>query len=402
MKHKSRRSRKVHKKKYIKNRKTKNMRKSQIVRSKKMYKKYSTGTIFIGGVLAGQSIVTDQRCKSLNKFFVMRFPEKDKFLEHSKIFDNMLAINSNIERNSITSCLRRISTIIIDGDFAKNDCDDMWALAYLSKNISKVNVGQEPPILICGSLDGAVDMRSVIANDTNIDRAASGHVQTRHISGLYDTVLIYILGGVDDSEVASYIKLMTNNTAAMFCFIFQSPPQWKLDTADKHPSNVRAGYGNDELPRARAAIDNYITLLEYIIRNPNAIVVFTDFERTKRVYTIKYEFTSSESESTINNKPFVMVNIDAEQPVGADPGKQELLDNYIDSLSPTYTDYHKSVDSYKKLNPNAKFIKAIGENGILIKYGSYIADLYTVYASLCNDDNIVYESIAGIEHLVKI
>ena len=401
MKHKSRRSRKVHKKKYIKNRKTKNMRKSQIIRSKKMYKKYSTGTIFIGGGLRGQSILTDQRSKSLNKFFVMRFPEKDKFLEHSKIFSNMLAINSNIERNSITSRLRRISTIIIDGDFAKNDCDDIWALAYLSKNISKVNEGQPPPRLICGSLNGAVDMTSVINSDTNIDTATSGHVQTRDISGLYDTVLIYILGGVDESEVESYIKLMTNNKGAMFCFIFQSPPQWKPVTADKSPSNVRAGHGKDELLAAQAAIDYYFTLLEYIIKNTNAIVVFTDFERTKRVYTIKYELTSSEPEPTINNGPFVMVNID-DEPVMADPDKQTLLDKYIGSLSTTYTDYHKSVDNYKKLNPDTKFNTAIGEDGILIKYGSFIADLYTVYASLCNDANIVYESIADIEYIVEL
>lgn len=390
MKHKSRRSRKVHKKKYIKNCKTKTMRKSQIIRSKKMYKKYSTKIIFIGGGRRGQrAILTQPDSISSDKFFVMRFPEKTELVKHSDIFSNMLAINSNIKRNNITRDLGIISTIIIDGDFAKNDCDDIWALAYLSKNISKVNGDGTPPKLICGSLNGAVNMTLVINGDTNIDKDTSGLVTRRSIDKLCDTVLIYILGGVDDSEVASYIALITNNEGAKFCFIFQSPPQWELNNADKSPSNVRSGHGKDELQLAEAAIDSYFKLLTNIRGCTNAIVVFTDFERTKRVYTIKYELTSS--------GPSVMEN-----DIKAHQDKQDLLHNYIDNLSTTYRDYHKLVDNYEKPNPNTKFNTAIGKDGILIKHGSFIADLYTVYASLSDDANIKYESISDIEFQVEV
>jgi hypothetical protein len=403
MKHKSRRYRNGHKtKKTLKNHKKK-MRKSRIIRSKKTYKKYKTGIIFIGGGQRGQNVIsTQQDSTSSNKFFVMDFPKKSELLKHSNIFSNMLATNSNIERNSITSDLGIISTIIIDGDFAKNDCDDIWALAYLSKNISKVNGDKPRPRLICGSLHGAVNMKSVITSDTNINKETSGLVKTRRISGLNDTVLIYILGGIDDSEVISYIDLMTNNSeATKLCFIFQTPSNWELVRADKTPSNVRSGHDKDDLQSAQDAIDCYFNLLDNISRCKNAIVVFTDFERTKRVYTIKYPPATYVPESTMIIGPSVM-----QYGILADQDKQDLLHNYIDSLSTTYKDYHNLVDNYEKPNPNIKFNMAIssvdGNQGILITHGSFIADLYTVYASLCNDANIIYRSISDIEFLVEV
>jgi hypothetical protein len=176
------------------------MRKSRIIRSKKTYKKYKTEKVFSGGAW-GQSIAKTQ---STNKFFSMSFPESKKTAQHENIFSEMLAVDSKIARNSIISDLEIISTIIIDGDFAKNDCDDIWALAYLSKNIGKVNGDKPLPRLICGSLNGAVNMQSVISSDTNIDKETSGFVKTRRIRGLTGNVIIYILGGVDDDEVVSY------------------------------------------------------------------------------------------------------------------------------------------------------------------------------------------------------
>jgi hypothetical protein len=402
MKHKSRRYRNGHKtKKTLKNHKK--MRKSRIIRSKKTYKKYKTGIVFIGGGRRGQkAIPTQEGSTSSNKFFVMDFPEKSELLMHSNIFSNMLATNSNIERNCITRDLGIISTIIIDGDFAKNDCDDIWALAYLSKNISNINRNKPRPRLICGSLNGAVNMEPVISSDTNIDKETSGLVSARRISGLNDTVLIYILGGIDDSEVQSYIDLMTNNKGATkLCFIFQTPSKWELVSADKTPSNIRSGYGKDDLQSAQDAIECYFNLLDNISRCKNAIVIFTDFERTKRVYTIKYPRATSVSESTMIIGPSVIEN---GKP--ADKDKQDLLHNYIDSLTTTYKDYHNLVDNYEKPNPNIKFNMAIssvvGNEGILITQGSFIADLYTVYASLCEDVNIIYKSISDIEFIVEV
>jgi hypothetical protein len=90
----------------------------------------------------------------------------------------------------------------------------------------------------------------------------------------------------------------------------------------------------------------------------------------------------------------------------ADKDKQDLLHNYIDSLTTTYKDYHNLVDNYEKPNPNIKFNMAIssvvGNEGILITQGSFIADLYTVYASLCEDVNIIYKSISDIEFIVEV
>jgi hypothetical protein len=327
----------------------------------------------------------------------MSFPESKKTAQHENIFSEMLAVDSKIARNSIISDLEIISTIIIDGDFAKNDCDDIWALAYLIKNIGKVNGDKPLPRLICGSLNGAVNMQSVISSDTNIDKETSGFVKTRRIRGLTGNVIIYILGGVDDDEVVSYEDLMTNNTGAIkLCFIFQSPPIWNHTDANKAPSNVRSGY--DELDHAKSAVKCFFLLLKKINACNNAIAVFTDFERTKRVYTIKYPYATSVSESTMIIGPSVFQNSNRD-----DQDKQDLLHNYIDSLSTTYKDYHNLVDNYEKPNPNIKFNMAISSvDGTLIKYGSFIADLYTVYASLGNNTNIIYKSISDIEYLEEV
>ena len=249
------------------------------------------------------------------KIFTINFPPRDNKVAHNHIFRNMLAQESSIGRNLFTHDIGPISTIVIDGDFAKNDCDDIWALAYLSKNIAKINgEGNPAPRIICGSLDGGIDIRQIGHQDPTIDwsgyrwAAESGSVQHRDLTGLTGSVLIYILGGVNPAELQSYQHMIAKNPTANLCFIFQSPAQW----TGSPPSNVRSGYlFNAKIPQtspentnANASVAVFNELINTIKHAPNTRLIFTDFDRLKRYYNIKY---LPAAEPLPNNIPRVRV-----------------------------------------------------------------------------------------------
>ena len=336
------------------------------------------------------------------KIFTMNFPPRENKVAHNKIFSNMLQPESSIARNQFTLDIGFISTIVIDGDFAKNDCDDIWALAYITKNIAKINgEGNPAPRIICGSLDGGIDIRQIGHQDLTIDWSGyrwapeSGSVQHRDLTGLTGSVLIYILGGVNPTELQSYQHMIAKNPTANLCFIFQSPAQW----TGSPPSNVRSGYpfnaripqASSENTNANASVAVFYELINTVKHAPNTRLVFTEFDRLKRYYNIKYLPDGS---------------ITPETPVAGKDGlngdEHTILGNYLTTINPIYKPYHINLQSYNGAAPNrpafnvAKSVDQNGKPGILIKYGTFLADLYTVYASLTHDANIEYAPISDI------
>ena len=410
---------KTTKENYKKNNKRNNKTK-KVRKTKKFIGKNVTRKILTGG---GE-----------HKYFTMDFPVKKNVDEHEDILRNMFTIPPKIERNKFTQDLGIITTIIIDGDFAKNDCDDIWALAFLSNNIGKINnEGQQQPTLICGSLNGGIDIKTIATSDPNIMWESKqgnnikytymwdendGSVKNREIKNLSGSVLIYILGGINEEEVKSYKSLLESNNEVTFCFIFQSPSNWNdKNGLDKIPSNVRSGKKTSE--EIKEAVNNYINLINILKVRINVLIVFTDFERDKRVYNIVYPlqiYTEEELRKSPSPDPTKLpmpsfprkivrptTNIVTPTPtiggtpIISDSKFQSNLNDYINQLLECYKPYHNELTSYDEMRPERpEFIK--NTKDILRKRdrGTFIADLYTMYASLTNDKNIIYRGLTEI------
>lgn len=395
---------------YKRNYKTKKIRKTKKFIGKNITRKILTG----GG----------------HKYFTMDFPAKTKKTEHAAILQNMFSTNPTIERNNFTQDLGIITTIIIDGDFAKNDCDDMWALAFLSKNIGKINnEGQQQPTLICGSLNGGINIKAIAESDLNIMwnskpddniqytynwNENDGSVQNRTITNLRGSVLIYILGGINKEEVKSYKSLLDSNSEVKFCFIFQSPSNWNgvksLDekeyTLASIPSNVRSG--KKERDAIREAVNNYIELINILKSRANVLIVFTDFERDKRFYNIVYplalyteeELLNSPEPNTLPMPSFtkeIVATTFGGKPIISDFKFQSNLNTYINELPEYYKPYHTELTSYDEMLPKRpEFITNTEDILRRRDRGTFIADLYTMYASLTSDKNIIYTGLTEI------
>lgn len=399
---------KTTKKNYKKNNKRNNKTK-KVRKTKKFIGKNVTRKILTGG---GE-----------HKYFTMDFPIKTEEDQHKDILKNMFTIPPKIERNNFTQDLGIITTIIIDGDFAKNDCDDIWALAFLSNNIGKINnEGQQQPTLICGSLNGGIDIETIATSDPNIMWKSKpdnnieytymwdendGSVKNRKIKNLSGSVLIYILGGINKEEVESYKSLLESNNEVTFCFIFQSPSNWNgKNSLDKIPSNVRSGKKTSE--EIKEAVNNYINLINILKVRKNVLIVFTDFERDKRVYNIVYPLQIYTEEELLKSpdptelpmhsftKKIVTPTIGG-TPIISDFKFQSNLNDYINQLPECYKPYHNELTSYDKMRPiRPEFIKNTEDILRRRDRGTFIADLYTMYASLTNDKNIIYTGLTEI------
>ena len=410
---------KTTKKNNKRNHKIKNIRKTKNIVGKNLTRK-----IWTGGIL--------RRQQAGFRYFAMDFPNKTEINKHESILQNMLQTPSNITRNIFTSSLGFIGTIIIDGDFAKNDCDDIWALAYLSKNIKEINgIDNIKPRLLCGSLEGGIDIRTIAESDTNIawtnvdfdaktgnawnytwdEKTGSVTHRNRNFRILGNgPVLVYILGGVSKEEVASYEYLLQHNGEAIFCFIFQSPSNWNSHDPSKVPSNVRSGVSHTDTTNLETAVDNYTHLIRMLQARVNVIIVFTDFEREKRFYNIIYPLPVSSSEHQKhdaeleqkgdNDKLVKQEDNDRLVPKGgtamiSDDKYQSKLNTYIEGLAECYKRYHYELMYYDNMKPDGRAFVS-NTKKIYRSKGTYIADLYTVYASLSNDENIKYTGLATL------
>lgn len=401
---------KTTKKNNKRNHKIKNIRKTKNIVGKNLTRK-----IWTGGIL--------RRQQAGFRYFAMDFPNKSENNKHESILKNMLQTPSNITRNIFTSSLGFIGTIIIDGDFAKNDCDDIWALAYLSKNINKINgIANKKPTLLCGSLEGGIDIKTIAESDTNIawtnanldvktervwkytwDEKTGSVTHRNHKFRILENgpVLVYILGGVSKEEVESYDYLIAHNSDTIFCFIFQSPSNWNSHDPTKVPSNVRSGVSPTDTTNLATAVDNYTHLIRMLQARVNVIIVFTDFEREKRFYNIKYPLPVSSSEHQEDNDKLGIQGESDEllQKGGtamiSDNKYQNILNTYIEGLAECYRKYHYELMYYDNMKPDGRAFVSNTEK-IYRSKGTYIADLYTVYASLSNDENIKYTGLATL------
>ena len=122
----------------------------------------------------------------------------------------------------------------------------------------------------------------------------------------------------------------------------------------------------------------------------NVIIVFTDFEREKRLYNIKYPLPLSSSEHQKQDD-----ELKGGTAIISDNKYQIELNTYIEGLAECYRKYHYELMYYDNMKPDGRAFVSNTEK-IYRSKGTYIADLYTVYASLTNDENIKYTGLATL------
>ena len=215
----------------------------------------------------------------------MVLPNKEEKEKHDKIFENIFNPELQLTSNAIIQ--GSISTIIFDGDFAKNDCDDIWGLSFLLKHLSQINGNTEKsPELQCGFLHGSIEKP---IKELPI---AVHEVYNRNLPSLNGNILVYVLGGINQSEYESYKSMVLANKTCKFTFIFQAPSTWNYSENDeKHsvPSNVRAGQHLDKnKEEAIKSMTINLSLIDFLHKQTNTKIVFTDFERPKRRYNVLY------------------------------------------------------------------------------------------------------------------
>ena len=84
-------------------------------------------------------------------------------------------------------------------------------------------------------------------------------------------------------------------------------------------------------------------------------------------------------------------------PIISDFKFQSNLNDYINQLHECYKPYHNELTSYDEMRPERpEFIKNTKDILRRRDRGTFIADLYTMYASLTNDKNIIYRGLTEI------